>query len=77
MPGLTWGRAQTDGINWGQIWFQEGVKIWGKHCQLAFFPENAHWADICLVEPEKGPKNGQKWANVDFDWGFLVTPHDF
>ena len=35
-------------------------KFGDKHCQLPLFPENAHWADICLVEPEKGPKNGQK-----------------
>ena len=35
-------------------------KFGDKHCQLALFPENAHWADICRVEREKGPKNGQK-----------------
>ena len=34
-------------------------KFGDKHCQLALFPENAHWADICLVEPEKGPKMGK------------------
>ena len=52
-------------------------KFRDKHCQLPLFPEHAHWADICLVEPEKGPQNGQKWANVDFEWGFFNKPHDF
>ena len=26
---------------------------------------------------KKRSKNGQKWANVNFEWGFLIKPHDF
>ena len=53
-------------------------KFRDKHCQLPLFPENAHWADICLVEPEKGQKTvkerskmGKCWFWVGF---FSLTP---